>query len=141
MKALLIGVRSTLLADAALMALCAGGVHLGRAPDNDEDMPYLVMSAPGGWGPQYYTTRAMQLERVALRFHAWSVNAEAAVDIMEAVERILRTTPPILADATALDAWKTADSLEIDPDPTDTGHDVWAAVMDYEFMVARNPLI
>ena len=137
MKALLRAIRQTLTGDGIISGLCTGGVHSGRGPD-DAAMPYLVVSTAGGFLPQYYTG-SQQVEHITVRFQAWSTSAETAIDTVERIESIFRNANPALDSGTVICVTKGSDGLELDPDPTDTGHDVWMGILDLDFMVQRDP--
>jgi len=137
LKALIKAVRSDLMSDGIIAGLCTGGIHTGRAPDTAA-MPYLIISRLGAFRPTYFT-HAQQIEYVPLRFQAWSLSAETVISVVERIERLFRTTLPSLDDGTVMQALKDSDGLEIDPDPSDDGNDVWQGVLDMEFTIQRNP--
>ena len=137
MKALIKAVRSDLLGDGVVNALCTGGIHTGRAPDTAA-MPYLVLSRLGSFRPDYYTSDH-QVETVTMRFQTWSWSAETAISTTERIEKLFRTTWPSLDDGTVIFVAKESDGLELDPDPDDSGNDVWQGIIDMTFLVQRDP--
>jgi len=135
--ALIKAVRHDLMGDGVIAGLCTGGIHTGRAPDT-ATMPYLILSRLSGFRPEYYTSDH-QVEQVTMRFQTWSHVAETVLNATERVEKLFRTTWPSLDDGTVIYVSKESDGLELDPDPDDSGNDVWQGIIDMTFLVQRDP--
>jgi len=138
MKSLLRAVRFALVSDAAIMAANTGGVFTGRALDT-ASLPYLVASGLSGFPPVYTTTRTIQIDHMTVRFQAWSESVDEALTTVQRVESIFRAANPVLDSGTVICVTKGSDGIEIDPDPTDSGHDVYMGIIDMEFTVQRDP--
>lgn len=138
MTPLLAAVYDQLKTDPAIIALVGTKIYAGRALNN-VDMPYLVFQRQGSFPPVVYTTRASQVEHVIIRFHLWSTDSEQVTDGAASVEKLFRTTWPVLSAGTTMQATRQGDDLMIDPTPANNGDDVWHSVTDMDFMLQRDP--
>ena len=120
------------------MAANSGGIFTGRATDH-AGLPHLVLTVLGGFRPQYYTNRTAQVEQVTIRFQAWNENIDSAITTVERIENIFRSANVALDSGTVICTTKNSDGIEMDPDPTSKGHDVYMGILELTFMVQRDP--
>lgn len=138
MISLLRAVRFALVSDGAIVAANTGGVFTGRATDH-AGLPHLVVTGLGGFLPQYYTTKTQQVEQMTVRFQAWSEDIDSAISTVERIEKIFRSANVALDSGTVICTTKGSDGIEMDPDPTNEGHDVYMGIIDLIFLVQRDP--
>ena len=137
MKALLKAVRASLKADVPLGALVTGGIFAGQA-SRSATMPYLEWNHVGGIRPGYNTGQR-QIEQQILRFRTFAESSITAADAAEEIEKLLVGTLPTLDSGTTMQILKDSDALELDPDLTTAGEEVWVSTLQLTAMVDRNP--
>jgi len=139
MTSLLKAVYQRLTTSPGVLALATGGVHWGMAPA-DAAMPYLVLKAAPSIAPQV-NTGSDGIEQRTVRFQAYAVSMAVAgrlIEILEA-EFVDNGNLPVLDSGRVMEAEKSADDLQLDPDRDEDGSEVWQGLLDIEFTVQREP--
>lgn len=139
MKALLKAVRAALRTDVTIAGLVPGGIFAGFAQSGTA-MPYLLWNHVGSIRPDYNTGQP-QIERHLLRFRTFAISAVAAAECSEAIEKLLVGTLPPLDKGTTMQILKDTDLIDLDPDLSEQGEEVWVSTLQLEAMVHRNPFV
>ncbi|MCD6404714.1 MAG: DUF3168 domain-containing protein [Planctomycetes bacterium] len=137
MKALLKAIHTSLHASVQVSSRAAGGIYAGRAAQAAL-MPYIVWSRRSARTLSRDTGGAA-LERVTVRFEAYSTGAVDSAEALGAVERLFAASAPVLESGTVIQVAKAADGLRLASDTNGEGREVWRGVVDLEFMVQRDP--
>ena len=138
MKPLLAGIYDQLKTDPTIIGYVGAQVYVASAPEHT-DLPYVIITHAGGMSPDYNT--ANQIETTTIRVKAWSIDSEVVANLVDAVEKSVRTTTPALSVGTVMQIIRGSTSLDLDPDPTTKGEEVWMGVIDLECMVHRDPTV
>ena len=139
MKALLKAVRTTLRGDVTLNALVTGGIYT-NSTSQSATLPYLVWNHAG----QYRTdvnTGQPQIEVHIIRFRTFATSIVTTADALERVEKIFFTTPlPTMDTGTVMQILREGTMIELDPDMTTHGEEVWVSTLQLAVMIQRNPI-
>ncbi|GAH42262.1 unnamed protein product [marine sediment metagenome] len=116
-----------------------GGVHLGVAPDPDDEheFPYLVVVLQPSLGEDYRTGGPTTLGIWPVLFNVYALTAAAAAGALEDIEADFEGTLLAPATGTCLASFVGSSIVDVDPDKAADGEEVWHATVLIEFQMQR----
>ncbi len=136
MLTLLTAVHAQLLASDAVSGIVGTRIMFERTGD---EMPYLVIAMQPS-SPADRNTGDWYMEGRSLLFNAYSTDSAEVGTLLEAIETELTGTLPTLASGATMDVAKMSDDMDLDPEQTDEGEDIWHGILNLEFTVQKTVL-
>lgn len=134
MNSLLKAVFDLLVASTAQNA--AGGVHWGAAPTGTA-FPYITLKPLPSSDFEENTGEEFTEQR-RIRFQCFANDMETAGTIKSIAEVTLKD-PIVLTVGYMLHVNKGMDDLSLEPERDASGQEVWQGIIDFEFLIQRNP--
>lgn len=120
----------------AVAQVAPGGVYWGAAPTGTA-MPYVVLRPRPSFGFEENTSDTFT-EYQNIRCLVQTNGAAVAGTIIALLEIALRDPLPLTVGA-VLHCNKSIDDLQLEPERDASGQEVWQGIIDFEFLVQRNP--
>jgi len=96
-------------------------------------MPYTTFGIASGGEAEYEShgtgefARAYEIKTVT--FTTWGSSDIEVEAVISALWRSFERLPLVLDDGTAVSVYKQTEDIDIDPDPSETGADVWMGIL------------
>ena len=124
-----------LISDTTLQ-IAPGGVHWGMAPEGTA-FPYITLKPLASYDFEENTGQEFTEYR-GIRVQIFSTSMAIAGTIKSSIEVVMQD-PISLTVGSILHVNKGMDDLQLEPERDASGQEVWQGIIDFQFLVQRNP--